>query len=292
MTVCENPKVTERSPELIHIEVDDGKLAVWEWPGPDPAIVFAHGTGFHGRCWDQVIRRLPHRRVLAPDARGHGRSVKPQPPYHWNLFSRDLAAIVSRLGISGAIGVGHSMGGYTITAVAALRPETVSALLLIDPTIREPRLYDAKPFDTSRVRRRRDHWPSPQVMFHSFRGRPLFERWRPEVLKDYCDYGLLPDGSGYRVACPPPIEASIYECSREREAALPTVIPSVACPVIVLRAGASPRGFLFPEPSPTDPALARRFPKGRDTFLPDLSHFIPMEAPELVAEYICGMLPL
>jgi hypothetical protein len=57
----------------------------------------------------------------------------------------------------------------------------------------------------------------------------------------------------------------------------------------VLRAGTSARRFFNPEPSPTDPQLAEKFLHGRDVLLREQSHFIPMEVPELVAEYICGM---
>jgi hypothetical protein len=61
--------------------------------------------------------------------------------------------------------------------------------------------------------------------------------------------------------------------------------------VTVLRAGTSARRFFNPEPSPTDPELASKFPQGKDFLLSEISHFIPMEAPELVAEYIRGLLP-
>jgi len=40
--------------------------------------------------------------------------------------------------------------------------------------------------------------------------------------------------------------------------------------------------------SPTWPQLADGFPAGRDVYLPELSHFMPMQAPELVANYISG----
>ena len=32
------------------------RLAVWEWPGAGPPLLFAHATGFHGRMWDHIIR--------------------------------------------------------------------------------------------------------------------------------------------------------------------------------------------------------------------------------------------
>jgi hypothetical protein len=38
--------------------------------------------------------------------------------------------------------------------------------------------------------------------------------------------------------------------------------------------------------SPTFPALAGRFPQGEDVYLPEMTHFIPMEAPAFVAAQI------
>jgi len=60
--------------------------------------------------------------------------------------------------------------------------------------------------------------------------------------------------------------------------------------VFVLRAGAEASPLFDDDPSPTDQELAGEFPLGRDILLPDLSHYIPMEAPELVAEQIRGLL--
>ena len=282
--------MNSRTPELIHIDVDGVSLAVWDWPGDGPPLVFTHGSGFHGRCWDQVIQRLPNHRCLAPEARGHGRSSTPEPPYHWTTFGADLAGIVGHLNISGAVGVGHALGGHSLTYVAAQRPATFDALLLLDPTIWEPEAYGSKPLNTFIVRRRRDRWSSPEAMFQSFEGRPPWERWNRETLWDYCRYGLLLRDGEYWVACPPLVEASAHECAKETAANVHPLVPTIQCPVTVMRAGTSARRFFNPEPSPTDPQLASKFPNGRDVFLHEVSHFIPMEKPDLVAQQICGIL--
>src|ERR1043166_8895704 len=57
-------------PELRILRSRAIELAVWEWPGEDPPLLFAHATGFHARCWDQIIRMLPDRRCLAIDEIG------------------------------------------------------------------------------------------------------------------------------------------------------------------------------------------------------------------------------
>jgi pimeloyl-ACP methyl ester carboxylesterase len=107
-----------RQPELKILRSGGIELAVWEWEGEDPPFLFAHATGFHGRCWDHIIRKFPERHCLAIDARGHGRSGKPEPPYLWRSFGRDLALVAGTFDIHGALGIGHSMGGHMTVQAA------------------------------------------------------------------------------------------------------------------------------------------------------------------------------
>jgi lipase len=279
--------VRNSAPELKNVRVDGVDLALWDWPGEGPTLFFVHATGFHGRSWDQVIRHFPGRRCLAVDLRGHGRSGKPDPPYHWQVFSRDMARLVEVFDLRGAIGIGHSMGGHTIVEAAALRPETFASLVLIDPTIFPLEWYGQPALDSSFIARRRNVWSSPEEMFERFRTRPPFVKWKPEVLKDYCDFGLLPEGDHFVLACPPAIEHSIYSHSTEAPANLHPVIPAIEQPVVVVRGGIPWTSAEFNlNASPTDPALASRFPHGRDVLLEGRSHYIPMESPELVAGFV------
>jgi pimeloyl-ACP methyl ester carboxylesterase len=266
---------------------DGIELAYWEWPGADPPLLFVHATSFHGRCWDQVIRRIPGRRSIAPDLRGHGRSAKPAAPYHWQAFGRDLAQLADALDLRDAAGIGHSMGGHSVVSAAALRPGTFASMVLIDPTIFPPDRYGQPALDASFIARRRNAWSSPEEMFERFRSRAPFALWQPGVLKDYCDFGLLPSGGEFVLACPPEVERSIYGHSTEKEADLHPAVPSIREPVVVIRGGVPwTDGFFNLNASPTDPALASRFPNGRDVLLEGRSHYIPMETPELVAEYV------
>lgn len=275
------------APSLKIVSADSLDLAVWEWEGADPPLLFAHATGFHGRCWDRIAREFPGQRRLAVDFRGHGRSSKPDPPYPWKPFGRDLATVAEALNVRGAIGIGHSMGGHSVVAAALQRPETFGTLLLVDPTIFTPDCYGKPRIDAAFILRRRNTWTSPGEMFERFHTRPPFSLWQPEVLRDYCDYGLLPNGAGFVLACPPPVEASIYGHSNAPESDLYAGIPSIAQPVVVMRAGVAWTAAAFnPSASPTSPGLAACFPNGRDLLLADRDHFIPMQAPELVVEQI------
>jgi len=265
----------------------DVDLAVWDWAGDGPPFLFAHATGFHGRCWDQIIGQFPNRRCLAVEARGHGRSGKPDPPYHWRSFGRDLQFVAEQLDVRGAIGIGHSMGGHITVQAAALRPETYAALLLVDPTIFPPSYYGGAPPDASSTLRRRNHWQSADAMFERFHARMPFMRWRPEILRDYCNYALLPNGDGFVLACPPQVEASIYENSKEPGSNIYPEIAMVKQPVTVMRAGKTREPGVFNlAASPTAPDLTTRFADGREVVLEDATHFIAMEEPERVADEI------
>jgi lipase len=275
------------TPTQTQVSVNGVDLALFEWSGAGPALLFVHAAGFHARCWDQVIKHLPDRHCYTVDLRGHGRSAKPPPPYSWRTFGEDMAALARTLGLAGAIGVGHSTGGHALTLAAAHDPRLFSALLLIEPVIMSKAVYRMQLPEEHFAARRRNHWASPDEMFDRFKGRPPFNRWDPAVLRDYCDYGLLPaaDGDRFVLACPPSIEASIYHKSLEAD--IYDEIATVTIPVRVLRAGRQQQPGTFDmEGSPTAPDLAAHFRRGEDIHLPEYSHFVPMEAPELIAGYV------
>lgn len=274
------------------------ELAYFEWgPRGGPTVLMLHATSFHARCWDGVIRELAgHGHVIAVDQRGHGRSTK-APPYDWSEFGADAAALVETLDLDDVIGVGHSMGGHAVVQAAAGHPDRFRALLLVDPVILDPASY-AKPFlfpsaDDHPVSRRRNRWTSPEEMFERFKDRHPFSVWIPDILMDYCRFGIVPDGDDFVLGCPPKVEAAIYTGSASRD--IRETIAEMPKPVIVLRAKgrASPRRTDAPDigamdfaRSPTWPGLAAAFPNGRDVHHPELTHFMPMQAPDVVARHI------
>jgi hypothetical protein len=82
----------ERTPVESRLLVNSIELALFDRPGECAPILFVHATGFHARCWDQVILGVPGRRCIAVDLRGHGRSSK-EPPHDWDALGRDIAAL-------------------------------------------------------------------------------------------------------------------------------------------------------------------------------------------------------
>jgi len=264
-------------------------LAVWEWPGAanvsGAPILFTHATGFHGRLWDRIIEQLPNRRCIAIDLRGHGRSDKDLPSYDWRRFGEDTALVAKELALSGAVGVGHSLGGHAMALAAAMEPAAFSSLLLIDPVIQMPDLYDGHAKEVDFIARRRMRWKSPEEMYDRFCTRAPFSRWKPEILHDYCEYGLLPDGDEFVLACPPQIEATIYERSNWPDADISAELSTIQTATTVMRSEKLMTREKFDlSASATDPNLASRMPNARDIYVPESSHFIPMEQPKLIID--------
>ncbi len=287
-------RVAGVAPDLRFVDSGGVSIAAWDWPGSSPEaqpLLFAHATGFHGRAWDEIARQFPERRRVAVDIRGHGRSAKPQPPYAWRDFGRDVAAVAEALGLERALGIAHSMGGHSTVCAAALRPETYARLLLVDPTIFPPEAYGGPLPDAAFIAKRKNYFASPAEMIERYRHRLPFERWHPRVLRDYCEYGLLPVDGHFELACPPAIEASIYHQSKAPHSDIYPEIAGIRQPVTLLRSGNARRPGVFDlSASPTAEDLASYFANANDTVLPQVSHYIPQEAPERVVREIVRLL--
>jgi len=270
------------------LQVNGNTLAVWERPGIEPAVLFLHGAGFHSRCWDEVIARIPKRRCVAVDGRGHGQSTRTAASYQWRDFGNDAAVVARSLGLSGATGVGHSLGGHAVTLAAAMQPEAFAELVLIDPVILPASSYVGPRPEFSSVVRRRNHWASWVDLFYRLKDRNPFDRWHRKVLLDYCEYGLIPrpTGNEFELACPPAVEAAIYQHCTDPESNIYEEVERVEAAVTVVRCGRFSKEIGSFSSSPTAVDLASKFQKAVDLHLRDYSHFLPMEAPHIVADII------
>lgn len=273
-----------------------GQLCWFEWGkarDDRPSVLLLHATGFHARVWDATVAALPDDlHVIALDMPGHGRSFRPVNLHDWDLTARAIAAFADAVLPHPYIGVGHSMGGHMLLRVAAMDPARLASAILVDPVIMTPETYAVPPADIPAaddhpVSRRRNHWASVEEMIARFADRDPYRLWRTDVLADYCRYGLLPaeDGDGMELACPPRIEVSVY-LSAIYNSPL-SLIDKVTCAVAVVRAQRTERQSMLDfSASPTWPGLAGALPDGRDLHWSDLTHFIPMQAPDRLAALI------
>jgi len=282
-----------QDPSEFRVDLGDVELAVYSWPGAGDPVLLLHATGFHSRCWNEVVRLLPGRQVYAADLRFHGASSAAG-EVGWGLMARDVQRLIERLDLPAIVGVGHSIGGYLLARAAARAPARFCQLVLIDPVIMAPERYalfreGPQPRGEDHpVSRRKNRWRGAQEMYERFRERAPFDSWHPAVLRDYCDHALRPAENAQamrRLACDPLDEARIYLRQRGNEVVL-AELPDITTPVTLLRARPSATDMFSLQDSPTWPGLAAALPHCREVYLPHLNHFIPMQDPELVARHI------
>jgi len=280
-------------PELHKIRVNDVELAYWERGErriDAPSLFFVHATGFHGRVWDYQAEAFPDHHIIAFEQRGHGRSEK-LAVTHWRTFGEDQAAFVQALGLSGLVGVGHSMGAHGMIDGAAASG-AFSRLVLLDPTISAPEAYsDDSPSlfgdELHPAAKRRNVYASVDDMIERLKDKSSFPAFHPRILRDYCEYGLEQVESGeYQLACRPDVEAHVYMTARSNGAVYDSV-RGLDIPVTIVRAKLpAPDAVHDFASSPTWPGLVNEFPNARELHWADCTHFIPMQRPDEVIEVV------
>jgi pimeloyl-ACP methyl ester carboxylesterase len=106
-----------------------------ERPNGQTAVVL-HGKNFCAATWEQTIRALSGAgyRVIAPDQIGWCKSTKPaRYQYSFQQLAANTHALIASLGLSKVVVIGHSTGGMLAARFALMYPETVSALVLVNP---------------------------------------------------------------------------------------------------------------------------------------------------------------
>ncbi len=107
-----------------------------------PAILLLHAWGESLRSFDRLTTMLPHSwHVVAMDQRGHGDADKPATGYDLESLGADVEAFMDAIGLSSAVLVGSSSGGYLAQQVAVHSPDRAAALVLIG----SPRSLQGRP---------------------------------------------------------------------------------------------------------------------------------------------------
>jgi pimeloyl-ACP methyl ester carboxylesterase len=115
------------------VQRDDLTLA-GEEAGEGTPVVLLHGLTATRRyvvMGSRTLERGGHR-VVAYDARGHGRS-SPAPAYTYEALARDLLALLDDRGVERALLAGSSMGAHTLVRFALDHGDRVAGLVLITP---------------------------------------------------------------------------------------------------------------------------------------------------------------
>jgi pimeloyl-ACP methyl ester carboxylesterase len=120
-------------PPALRREDVDGVSAL-VWGTADAELVLLHGGAQNAHTWDTVALALG-RPLIAVDQPGHGHSAwRDDLDYSPRTMATAVAAAVERLAPHARAVVGMSMGGITTIALAAVRPDLVRRIILVDVT--------------------------------------------------------------------------------------------------------------------------------------------------------------
>lgn len=270
-------------------------MAALEFGPPDRPVrlIFSHANGFNARTYRTILAPIARDlRILAVDMRGHGRTQLPtvtEGRRSWEDARDDLLALMAQEGLTDVVLAGHSMGATVSLLAAAQAPERVRGLVLFEPVIPDPSAVAAgrtgEAPDSGFVQgalKRRTGFPSRAAAVASYAGRGPFRRWSEAMLADYVADGFrdIDDGT-VELACSPAWEVSNYlaqghDCW--------SALAKTERPIRVLRS--SDHSACSAELETTSAAAGRLSVET----VPDTSHFLPMERPDVVQHALAAAL--
>jgi pimeloyl-ACP methyl ester carboxylesterase len=101
--------------------------------GNGPVVVLIHGYAETSDSWAPLATELVKSyTVVVPDLRGIGRSSRPAGGYDKKTQAADIRAVITTLGFDRAFIVSHDIGIMVAYAYAALYPDKVERLVVMD----------------------------------------------------------------------------------------------------------------------------------------------------------------
>ncbi len=208
-----------------------------------PYLHLSHANGFLPQTYEKTLQPLQkHFQIISLKIRPLWPGEDPRQLKHWGLFADDLIRGLDSLGVKGIPAIGHSLGGVTTLYAAVKRPDLFSHLVLLDPTLLDPRRlwvirigrlfgWEYRKGLVEGALRRRRQWESEREAFLYFKGKPLFKNWPVDTIQAYTRSILRPaPQGGVKLLYPPEWEARIYQTiptdvlSYVRRLILPTLV--------------------------------------------------------------------
>lgn len=117
------------------VSVNNVRLHIVEY-GKGPLVVLLHGFPEYWYAWRFQLPALAEAgyRVVAPDLRGYNLSDKPKGigQYTLAVLVEDVKCLIHALGEKEAIVAGHDWGGVIAWQLAALEPQMVKKLIILN----------------------------------------------------------------------------------------------------------------------------------------------------------------
>ena len=271
------------------VEVADGlTLDVAEQGDPDGrALLLLHGFPQIHRCFDALAQRLvPHGlRLLAPDQRGYSPGARPAEvaAYGISELTHDALAVLDASGIEAVDVVGHDWGSVVAWNLAARHPDRVRTLTAV--SVPHPKAMDDALADEHGEQRKRSEY----IRLFRMPGKAeevLLGHGGGHLLRIY---EPLPDDAiepHFSTLMNPAALTGALNWYRAMKAQDSATLPDVTVPTT----------FVW---SSGDLAIGRDAAKGcvryvaglyRFVQLADISHWIPDQAPDELAEAVLDRL--
>jgi pimeloyl-ACP methyl ester carboxylesterase len=246
------------------------RLACLDHGGDGVAAVLVHGLAGHAGEWDGTAAWLAgSHRVVAPDARGHGRSERRPGDVSRAACVDDLAGCIQLLGLAPAVVIGQSLGGHTAFLLAARRPELVRALVVAEAT------PQADPDASATVEAWLRSWPAPfadrQDALAFFGDTTWGRAWAGGLERR--DGGLWPAFD---------VDVMVAALAETAERSYWDEWSRVSCPTLVLRAGDA--GI----PEALVAQMVAEAPRAASAVVADAGHDLHLHQPERWREVLEG----
>lgn len=234
--------------------------------GADETLLLVHGWSCDRRVWDDVLDPLaPEYRVLAVDLPGHGESP-PADSYSMDATADALAEFLDALDIERCVLIGHSNGTSVVRQFERRYPQRTRGLVTVDGALR-PMMSPEQVRGFAGQLRGPDYLALVEPMVEN-----MLPRSDPEARDLVREVMLSVD---------PEVMARTLEASADP--AIWTEDP-IGAPLLVVQADA---------PFWTDDyeAFVRDLaPGARYHVVPDVSHFVMLDAPETFRELVSDFL--
>ena len=130
LNIAKLPSVSRIATQL----ADDRILSALKWGDGEPEILFVHGSAQNAHTWDTVILAMGIS-AIAIDMPGHGHSSwRKDGNYEPGILARDVATAIETWAPKAKLIVGMSLGGLTTVALAGMRPDLASKIVVVDIT--------------------------------------------------------------------------------------------------------------------------------------------------------------
>ncbi len=237
-----------------HVDHDGARIWYATY-GAGPPVILLHGGLGHSGNWGYQVPALTDsgHRVVLIDSRGHGRSTRDSRPYTYELMASDVLAVMDALRLERAAVVGWSDGACIALILGMKAPERVAGVFFFGCNM--------------------DPSGTKEVEFG-----PVLRRCFSRHAKDYALLSATPDQFEA-------FSGAVGEMMKTQPNYSASELAEIRVPVAIVQSEHDE--FIKPEHAEY---LARTIPGAELVLLPGVSHFAPLQRPELFNRVVLAFL--